>query len=293
MVCFAEGHRKMDKKPTDGSTNKGSSRDLLFSNQDVTERRYQELRSYYERSVLKNGELKCKHKFTCRDSCKVCFSKASLPHIGRHYDMQISDKPQRLVVIGLDAPKQKEPCDLDQRRELFVDNLIKKGGPQNPHLRGTEQILRTMLGIENGKDDDDRRQNINGEAIYLFETFSFLNICMCSCAQGTSSRLTKKMKRNCSEHLGKALSVLEPTLIVLQGISSVWKIFEEVFEGQIAFDGEDGDMSGDIVEATLGECRVLAFHHPSYPAKNWGWGTKENGYFRCIVKPALEEKLGA
>lgn len=101
------------------------------------------------------------------------------------------------------------------------------------------------------------------------------------------------MKRNCSEHLDRALDVLKPTLIVLQGISSVAGVFLDVFGDEVSFDEGIGDTSGDIMKAAIHGCPVLAFHHPSYPPKNWGWGTKAEGYFCRVVKPALEQARDA
>ena len=168
----------MDERSAEGNSGKETLRDHLFSDRELTQRRYQELRAYYGEHVLGDGGFVCEHETDCKDECKACFSATSLPYIGRHYDMRVSGKLQRLAVISLDAPKQGK-CDLEERRRMFGRYLKKSGGPANPHMRGTEQILRTMLGIRNGKDDGDRFLHVDGEPAYIFETFSFLNICMC------------------------------------------------------------------------------------------------------------------
>lgn len=281
----------MDTKSAEGNAQFGNSRDQVISDQDNTDRRYRELHSYYEENVLRDREFICDYDSECNHECRrspqASLFEGNLPYIGRHYDITVSGKQQRLVVVGLDAPGERL-CDLNERREQF-SNLNEPIG-RNPHLQGTEQVLRLMLGIGIGNDGAGRNPEINGEKTNIYETFSLLNMCICSCSQKTSSKLTRKMMENCGRHFLLALEVLNPTLIVVQSIRSAWR----VLRGTIEHAYDDLDILKEepgIVDAHCRGWRILAFHHPSYRKQMWRYGTGE--YFRSTVKPALEKARDA
>lgn len=281
----------MNEKPADGNAGIGTPRDRLFSDQEITEKRYQKLRTYFEQNVLEetaSGKKKfiCKSKEDCKRECQkspqASLFKGNLPYLGVHYDMTVCGQPQRLVVVGLDAPGEHH-CNLDGRRKQFTN--LNDNRTRNPHLQGTEQILRLMLRQSIGNDVPGRNPIVNGEQINIYETFTLLNMCICSCSHITTSRLTNTMMKNCHSHFLFTLKTLEPTIIVVQSINSAWRVLRRTME-RAYDDFEILKEEPGIVRAQCQGWRILAFDHPSYRRKPWGYGTGE--YFRSTVKPALE-----
>jgi uracil-DNA glycosylase len=92
------------------------------------------------------------------------------------------------------------------------------------------------------------------------------------------------MLNNCERHFQATLEILEPTIVVIQGIK-VWKWSKNVLV-------PIKKRSENLFECDLAGRRVMvaAFTHPSA----WGpdrWDSPTSVYFKQVVRPTLRRAL--
>ena len=169
------------------------------------------------------------------------------------------------------------------------DRYYKEKGHEhrNPHMRGTTSALRVIFGKGLGADyEGEWVHPENGEPFHIFQGFALVNrlLCYAGPGKGSQARGTRRMVSNCGDHLTETLSILKPTILILQGdkAATTWNILTP------------GRPYSDFVhEAFLGEHRMVVceFSHPA-ARKELRWGANLDApYLTEIVEPSLREAV--
>jgi hypothetical protein len=215
-----------------------------------------------------------------------------MSHVGRHFDLKRDGKPLRVVVVGQEAKDRK--VTLDQRYQQVHDDCgfqhrqYREGGVpgRNPHMRGTTWALRILFGKELGTDyESEFVHPEKGDSFHIFDGFALLNrlLCYAGPEKGVQARPTPTMLKNCSRHLAATLSILKPTILILQGAKAAHGTEPILTPG--------ASYNEHLYEAHLGHHRMMvcAFSHPSAHG-NQRWADR-NDYLKDVVAPTLREAL--
>jgi hypothetical protein len=158
---------------------------------------------------------------------------------------------------------------------------------RNPYMRGTTSVLRLLFGLGLGRNHDaEFLRFTDGAYCHLFDAFALVNYLLCSAvvAGSTQGKSTSVMRRNCRQHFRRALDILAPTVIVVQG-KGFWPSVRASFDAVRHVDGP-------LYEVPLSDTRALAlsFTHPSahYPHN---WGTNESTPYLLDVVAAVVEQV--
>ena len=221
------------------------------------------------------------------------FYEGTMSHVGRRFDLRRGDKPLRVVVVGQEAAERK--VTLEDRYETVHDHTglerhykAEKGHKgRNPHMKGTTSALRVIFGKGLGSDwDDEWVYPLNGKKFHIFDGFALVNRLLCFAGPPNSSqgRATPTMVSNCGRHLRETLTILQPTILILQGDKAATT--ETVLTS--------GDSYSEFVhEAFLGEHRMVVckFSHPSArDPRRWG-ANLDADYLTKTVEQSLREAL--
>lgn len=262
---------------------------------NATKRRLDDLQGYMSKNVLAGKDFKCSSWEACEssigDTCS--FTEGQLSHVGKHFDLRRGFKEVRVVVVGQEVGATGHPrTTLAERyRTIHDGNGMKKrfGSDgvhkrRNPHMRGTTLALRTILGTGAGIERDGESVDISGEQVHIFDCFALVNRLICSAhLTGTSTgQSTKTMLDNCERHFQATLEILEPTIVVLQGVR-MWRWSKRVLVPK-------RKLSDHLTECSINGKRTLvcAFSHPSsYGKKPTRWDSPNATYFQEIVYPTL------
>lgn len=261
-------------------------RGMLTSKPADTASRLDALATYMTDEVLSparcgDGDFVCESRDDCKCSLvpRSAFFEGQLSHVGAHYDLFENGRPLRVVVVGQESAAGPRRITLDARTAMVMESALlrrfKADGnykARNPHMRGTTSALRLLLGGEVG--DDHNGEFIvlgSGERVHMFDAFALVNVLLCGAhpPRSTQGRSTPKMRENCLRHFKATLRILEPTVIVLQGIG-VQDWTRDVFENVTPV-GEQAAWA-QFEGSGLYLCN---FSHPSaQKEKNWGSGLK-------------------
>lgn len=258
----------------------------------ATRARIARLDDYFRSNVLDGKQFVCASYRDCMHSIAsgCTFKEGQLSHVGKHYDLSRAGQPFRVVVVGQEvAGKGKRRITMAERYAGVHDGsgLARRfdGDPdhfrRNPHMRGTTLALRTIFDIP-GTEHATEFLKFDGENTHIFDCFGLVNRLLCAAhLEGTSTgRSTKTMLNHCERHFRATMEILQPTIVVIQGIK-VWKSTQDVLvplkrRGKGLW---DCDLAGQRV-------LVAPFTHPSA----WGpdrWDSPTSSYYREVVRPAL------
>ena len=268
-----------------------------------TRRRCARLDRYVAQNLLDDGAFLCPHFKECRRSRRPgdAFREGVMSHVGRRFDLRIGGRPLRIVVVGQEsgwakAPALRRRVSLESRswavhdwtgieRRYYADD---EHAARNPHMRGTTSALRTVFGKGLGTDHEDEFvRPSNGRAFHIFDGFALVNRLLCSAGPRGSSdgHPTKTMLGNCEEHFRATMSILQPTLVILQG-KKVDVSTRSTFERTHSY-------SQELHEAVFEGERLLvcAFSHPSaHGALRWG-DSLTAPYLNDVVVPTLKKAI--
>jgi hypothetical protein len=264
----------------------------------ATRARLARLDTYFRSNVLDNKHFVCSSWGECETSISPdsTFKEGQLSHIGKHYDLQRAGQDLRVVVVGQEvAGKGKRRITMDERyagvhngsgltRRFDGDQMHKR---RNPHMRGTTLALRTIFGLP-GTNHATEFLYLDEKSVHLFDCFALVNRLLCAAhLAGTSTgKSTKTMLNNCERHFQATLEILEPTIVIIQGIK-VWKWSKNILVPV-------KKRSENLFECDLAGRRVMvaAFTHPSA----WGpnrWDSPTSAYFKQVVRPTLRRALAS
>jgi hypothetical protein len=126
----------------------------------------------------------------------------------------------------------------------------------------------------------------NGESVHVFDAFAMTNLLMCSSVakkDSQASKSTATMRQSCANHLVKAVTILQPTLVISQG----WGLVDTLWDNL----GVTRQVEVDMGLCYLTYCELnghrfvwLALYHPTR-----FWSSPNQGYFRETVAPAIKE----
>lgn len=272
---------------------------MLNSDPAKTAQRVRDLSMYLGRDVMTPGchdstGFVCKSFADCQSSISnpvVDFHAGQMSHVGEHYDLIDDGHDLRIVVVGQESGTDKPYVDLADRRQQIVTasgwNLrySRSEGPiRNPHMRGTTSALRYVLGVEGDSHASEFLDLASGERVHMFDAFSLVNVLLCSAHEkGKRGRSTTRMRKNCFTHFKNTLQLLEPNVLVIQGLG-VWKWIRGIFEGP-------GDrITENLVRMRLNgnDVYIATFTHPSMRGdRQWGRGNAPP-YLVQTVAPALK-----
>lgn len=250
---------------------------LIHCVQDATNKRFQNLQSYLEQNVLDHNGFRCTHGPECRQSHAGTFLAGQLHHLGKYYDLEFDGVPMRIAVVGQEYGHGKDGVSLEARYNMIMSageekRFKSENGKEarNPHMRGTTSVLRLLHGKPLGTDYEGEFVKLStGATVHLFDTFALVDYLLCSatCDGSMRGRSTDVMKQNCKSHFQEVMSILEPTVIIVQGKGFWSKIIQHAL-------GEVQGVTGDVYRTKIGSTNtwIAALSHPSArgQANNWG-----------------------
>ena len=257
------------------------------------------LQTYLQSNVLANKDFICSSWGGCETSIApgCTFKEGQLSHIGKHYDLTREGRPVRIVVVGQEVgAKGKARTTMAERYANVHDGsgmkkrFVSDGAhpSRNPHMKGTTLALRTIFGTGPTTEREGEFINVNGEEVHMFDCFALVNRLLCAAhVAGTSTgKSTKTMLQNCERHFRATLEILDPTIVVLQGVR-MWKWSKNVLVPQRR-------VTDHLLEARLRgqEVMVATLTHPS-ARDPYRWDSPQSAYFKEVVRPTLERAVKA
>ncbi|WP_416957896.1 hypothetical protein ACNKF0_09745 [Nocardioides sp. T5] len=272
----------------------------------ATRSRIARLNRYVESNLLSDGQFICPSYQQCRNSRHQggAFREGIMSHVGRRFDLTLDGEPLRIAVVGQESGLAKGPSaarylsgvTMETRYQQVVNGsglahryYAQDGYPgRNPHMRGTTTALRLLLGTGLGTDyEGEFVLPTKGRRFHLFDGFALVNRLLCSAGPpgGSQGRPTGTMARNCGAHFSATLSILEPTIVILQG-TKVAKWATGVLAPERVH-------TEHLYEAILDGRRVVVcrFSHPSAHG-TIRWGDRPDApYVANVVAPTLQAAL--
>jgi hypothetical protein len=262
---------------------------VLLCDFPKTAQRTQSLNKYFRENVLNANKFICPFDNECRDSQNGIFFEGQLHHVGNHYDLSISGHPFRILVVGQEYGHGPSHVLMDDRSQMVFEQtgLMKTFTNRNPHMRGTTSVLRLLFNIPLGENQaEEFLQSTDGGNFHIFDAFSLVNYLLCSAiseSEGRRGKSTPKMRENCMAHFKKAVEILEPTVMIIQG-KTYWSSIQNVFSNLVKI--SDNLFSGEI---NLQRKMIAVFAHPSTPDNEHNWGRDaKTQYLLGTVVPTIK-----
>lgn len=262
---------------------------------EKTRSRVHELEEYFARSVLHENQFICQHYQECLTSCgRSDFYEGQLHHIGEHYDIEIGGNPSRLVIVGQEYGHPPPRVGLQSRSTIIRDSASSGFRSRNPHMKGTTSLLRLLLRRAVG-DDELGEKLFPNHSIHIFEGFALVNYLLCSAVehgvqrrtghpQGSRGKSSASMQKHCADHFLRAVEILDPTIIVLQGFGVrnwIGKALRLQRHERLI---EEINFGGTIRT-------VMTFMHPSAPSSGWWGNSLKSKYLQRTVIPTVQTFL--
>lgn len=246
----------------------------------TTEARIELLRHYMSQHVLSDQGFVCTSANSCRRSVLIdrhgrertdrTFSEGQLSHVGRHYDLILDGLPLRVLVIAMETGREDVGVTLADRCLQLARSASLPFASRNPHMRGTTSVLRASFGRSPSDDRAGEMIRLPGERepVHIFDCYAMANIRLCSATlTGTStSKGTSAMSGNCLRHLAATIEILEPTLVIVQGVP-VAKDVDTIVNSSESVTSELSMVTISGVPAAL-----TSFAHPSAKSLHQHWG---------------------
>lgn len=260
----------------------------LVINPASTTQRSRLLDEYFDQNVLAGKKFTCPFFKECSDSHQGLFYEGQLHHVGKHYDMCNSGNPFRVMVVGQEYGHGPSHVSMEDRSQMVVaqTGIQKSFSNRNPHMRGTTSVLRLIFGIPLGDDHANEFLQIEDDRFHLFDAFSLANYLLCSAIsvkEGRRGKSTPIMRRNCLSHFKKAVEILEPTIVIVQG-KSYWTSIQKAFSNVNKI--TDTFYTAEINQQSA---MIAVFTHPSTPDNihNWGRNAKTPYLLNTVVPTIL------
>lgn len=263
----------------------------------TTAARIELLQDYMSKNVFGADGFVCASADACRRSVLVDpqgrrrddrrFYEGQLSHVGHHYDLVQDGLPLRILVVAMETGRDHVGVTLTDRRLQLAQSAALPFSSRNPHMRGTTSVLRATIGRS---PSDDRAGELielpnEPEPVHLFDCYAMANIRLCSATvAGTStSKGTAVMSRNCLQHLAATIEILEPTMVIVQGIPVAKDLDALVTTRE--------RLVPELRTATICgvDVALACFTHPSAQSLNQHWGRLTSAdYLWDTVVPTIE-----
>jgi uracil-DNA glycosylase len=147
--------------------------------------------------------------FNCVNSADCEAKSGSRKLVGRGSQMHLGQKygaVARILVLSLDAGGKENSIGvtLDERTKIIESLDLNK---LNPHMKGTSEILQSLLGHIVIKDE-------------LFQHFAMTNAAKCAGAN-SMDKLPSEIYQNCSVFQSDEIEMLKPQVIYAEGKDAV------------------------------------------------------------------------
>lgn len=250
------------------------------------EQRLARLSGYISRNLLHGDDFVCtSFRSPCEASALAtgcAFIEAEMPHVGDWYSLRAPDgTPVRILVLGQERGRGQPRVSMAARTK---DLQIKRDfSLRNPHRRGTVYALVVALG---GDVRLAEHATVDGERRHVIDMFTLTNATLCSALKKkpdgtltTKGKATPQMRSTCVRHLRAQIDILEPTLLIAQGVNALSSI--STIAGR-----KLSSPSSQLLQLGSHQTRVVALAHPtSHSPTNWPSHTTE--YFRACVAPLV------
>lgn len=263
----------------------------LTSNPAATALRRDDLAAYMDEHVLGPAGFCCRTGLECRTSVEsrkapADFAYGQLPHLGMFYDLKEESIPLRILVIAMEIGRTDTEITLAMRRLQVLGSADLAPRSRNPHMVGVTHALRTLHGREIGDDSAGEMLDLGSEnPVHLFDAYAMTNVRLCtSVRQGTTeSYPTAVMTKNCIRHLRESITILEPTVCVVQG-AGIPKYLAPLVSRRTQITDSLADVTICGVNTLMAE-----FSHPTaHGGHNWGRWTNMP-YLQNTVIPTLRQ----
>lgn len=258
----------------------------IVSNQVSSQQRKSALSEYYALHVDNPTKgFVCTSGSACETSALkragTAFHPAQGSSVGAHYDMTDDDQPIRVLVVPMETGRARSHVSIDERTTEVLDVIGRPFRQRNPHMRGVTIALRLALGHSLDEDPEGEWITaVNGQRFHVLQAYAMANLLLCSAVKlGTpNSRSTSVMRSQCSRHMSETVKILEPTLVISQGVN-LSKPLHTVFEVVTEY-------SPNLAECRLGDHRFIwaDLMHPTF---HWDWLSRP--YLRDVAAPTLRE----
>jgi len=251
----------------------------------TTARRRHKLERYFNSRVLTGDRFCCAHALACKKSAirpGVDFYEGQLSYLGRHYDVFHEGNGLRVLIVSMEVGMGPAHVTMAERDPQVRDRISQRFVERNPHMRGVTLALRLAFGLPLNDDAADEHLRAEAGSVHVFDAFAMANLLLCSAAApGRKSRATDTMRANCIEHLAATIAILEPTLVISQGLRKTGKSVESELRRLFKLQTE---YSEHVCTAVLDETPFtwVALRHPTH---NWDWISRP--YFHEVVVPAI------
>jgi len=290
------------------------------------------LNGYMHTKVLnKCNTFICDYEENCSKGCVDDGRKlyrGQLHHVGQFYDLKRNDKPFRIVISGAEYGDESENVSIECRT-CGIHSCGKcippyPNGKLNAHMRGTLFLLQLLFGKDPMNPSAGEKAvsvDINGDCVNIFKAFSMANFLLCSARNDSGKQeiqrgaYTPIMQEMCKEHYKKAMEILKPQIIILQGTRSYDFWHDKPYSKELNWDPAKESQSDSydfwrehrgkdlnfkplkIEKVKLANCEketlILPLCHPSqlpfWSPRNWG--SAGRWAIRGYIKPAVENLL--
>ena len=231
-----------------------------------TEERKYKLNKMYDKFYCDKG--KCQHYDTCsKEMCtKYSYSSSRCIKLGKYYDIKANGNDIRIVFVGKEGPNKQEAIG---RPAKLSESLVK--GRVTTHWLTSYKMICDMLNAEKYKSV---RGPFRNQPDMCLQAFALTNVYRCAFKnkgldQRTDIPNNEQQKNNCISILKEELSILNPTILVLQGI----KVID-------LFDDSEQIKNGLFLRKTNSNfCYIIETHHPCWREKGKNWEKTEHPIF--------------
>lgn len=268
---------------------------MISFDPETTAKRFDALQAYVRDNVLdEQRRFKCGNFRSCLDAASgKWFFPGQLFHVGKQYDAYQGASPRRVVIIGQEYGSAHIGQTLSDRYDSIMYSAHAGWSNRNPHMKGTTSTLRSIWNIPVGTDAE-------GEYLHtthLFDTFALVNSLMCSCVSKHPSSTSGQgaaswpMYMNCGNHLRTILEILDPTVIVVQNVSTMASAFKNIYGIRSPYHVIDRRRALSVdIEHNNRKVKCFFFAHPSASGIYGWWGQSlQHDYLTNIVSPWLNE----
>ncbi len=232
--------------------------------------------------------------------------KGQSHYVGDHYDLSVNGRPVRIMIVGMSYGEASSLVSMEQR-----GRVIRSIGPgyqprhsglglpaRNLHMSGTTHLLRLFWGLDfDYGAQPSELVEIEGRKVHILDTFAMVNYLLCSAVYGGCRRdkATPKMKENDSIHFLKALEILDPTHILIEGTATSRSLLElspESSGGLSLHNPHNEKVWIEHPEENQFGRTVMAMPHPSTGGE-WMWGNSpDHAFLINEIKPKVLEARG-
>jgi len=211
--------------PAEAVPSESPARAPLFTTDPVaTSRRLAALDAYYSAAVLNGDHFVCSSATACESSAAkpgLGFFEAQGSSVSPHYDVAEDGRATRVLVVPMETGRERSRVSIEERTAEILQLRDRPWRQWNPHMRGVGLALRLAFGRGAAEDPEGLTLPTPAGPVHVLEAYAMANLLLCSAVElaTVNSRSTPVMRSNCARHLGATVDILEPSLVITQGVT--------------------------------------------------------------------------